>query len=73
MSDVLALLNPGMNLCVAAPPPRTNSYRQSATPICLTNVNSSIELTLTLFLKNSDLAPFSISEFQRRSATLKLA
>jgi hypothetical protein len=26
------LLNPGMNLCVAAPPPRTNSYRQSATP-----------------------------------------
>jgi hypothetical protein len=29
---ILALLNPGMNLCVAAPPPHTNSYRQSATP-----------------------------------------
>jgi CHASE2 domain-containing sensor protein len=28
-----ALLNPGMNLCVAAKPPRTNSYRQSATPV----------------------------------------
>jgi predicted nucleic acid-binding protein len=26
------LLNPGMNLCVAATPPRTNSSRQSATP-----------------------------------------
>jgi nucleotide-binding universal stress UspA family protein len=29
----VALLNPGMNLCVAAEPPRTNSYRQSATPV----------------------------------------
>jgi hypothetical protein len=29
---VVALLNPGMNFCVAAPPPRKNSYRQSATP-----------------------------------------
>jgi hypothetical protein len=27
----VALLNPGMNLCVAAPPPHTNSYCQSAT------------------------------------------
>jgi hypothetical protein len=26
------LLNPSMNFCVAAPPPRKNSYRQSATP-----------------------------------------
>jgi hypothetical protein len=32
LQQISALLNPGMNLCVAALLPRTNSYRQSATP-----------------------------------------
>jgi hypothetical protein len=33
MNGFSALLNPRMNLCVAATPPRTNSSRQSATPM----------------------------------------
>jgi hypothetical protein len=56
-----ALLSPGMNLCVAAEPPRTNSYRQSATPWVL--------LVSVPFSYISNFVAFSVARRATENAT----